>query len=190
MKRVLVLITLLAALMISGCAQSKGLTIKSTEFTDEQNEILFLTGNRAFKYDLKSFPKDKSYELNVVYEVYENQEKIKEESIFGMAYGPTDEKIDDSNISINIQEDKIRIMSGGASTHLEIDEDISKLTNYYFSGERSINIGDEVYLFHGNDKGSCSTMGGLGSLSKEELNRLIEENKVNIFIKLVCKEIK
>lgn len=70
------------------------------------------------------------------------------------------------------------------------EENIFKLANYYFSGSRKINIGDEVYLFHGNDGGSCLTMDRLGLLSKEELNRLIEENELNTFIKLVCEETK
>lgn len=190
MKKVLVLIAILTALIIGGCTQGKYFAIESKEFTDEQNEILSLTGNRAFKYDLKNLPKDKNYELNVVYEVYIDKEKVREENILGMAYEPTEDKIEDTNISINIQENKIRIMSGGAYSNLEIEEDISKLTNYYFSGTRKINIGDEVYLFHGNDGGKCSTMDRLGLLSKEELDRLIEENEVNTFIKLVCKEIK
>ena len=125
MKKVLVLIVILSALIISGCTQSKDFTIKFKEFTDEQNEILSLTGNRAFKYDLKNLPSDKSYELKLVYEVYRNKEKVEEKNIFGMAYGPTEDKIEDSNISINIQENKIKIMSGGAYTNLEIEEDIS-----------------------------------------------------------------
>ena len=190
MKRVLVLIAILSALIISGCTLRGNFTIESKEFTDEQNEILSLTGNRAFKYDLKNLPKDKSYELKVVYEVYKNKEKISEKNILGMGYGPTEDKIEDTNISINIQENKIRIISGAAYSNLEIEEDISKLTNYYFSGDRKINIGDEVYLFHGNDGGNGLTMENLGYLLKEELDRLIEKNEVNIFIKLVCEEIK
>ena len=190
MKKVLVLIAILSALIISGCTQNNYFTIKSKEFTDEQNEILSLTGNRAFKYDLKNLPKDKNYELKIVYEIYKNKEKVKEEMIFGMAYGPTENKIEDTNLSINIQENKIKLMSGGAYTNLEIEEDISKLTNYYFSGNRKIDIGDEVYLFHANYGSSGLSMERLGFLSKEDLDRLIEENKMNIFIKLVCEEIK
>lgn len=188
MKKVLVLVMILSVLIISGCTQSKNFTIDYKEFTDEQNEILSLTGNRASKYDLKNLPNDKNYELKIVYEVYKTKEKVKEENILSMLYEPTKDKIEDTNISINIHENKIRIMSGGAQANLEIEEDISKLTNYYFSGVRKINIGDEVYLFHGNDGGNC--LARLGLLSKEELDRLIKENEVNIFIKLVCKEIK
>jgi len=190
MKKSLVLIAILSALIISGCTQSKYFEIESKEFTDEQNEILSLTGNRAFKYDLKNLPKDRSYELKVVYEVYKNKEKVREENILGMAYVPTENKIEDTNISINIQENKIRILSGGAYSNLDIEDDISKSTNYYFSGDRKINIGDEVYLFHANDSGYSLPMDRIGSLSKEELDMLLEKNKVNTFIKLVCEEIK
>lgn len=190
MKKALLLIVFLSALIISGCTQSKKITIQYKEFTDEQNEILSLTGNRAFKYDLKNLPKDKSYELKVVYEAYKNKEKVREENILGMAYEPGENKIGDTNISINIEENKIRITSGGAYSDLEIEEDIFRLTNYYFSGVlRKINMEDEVYLFHAAD-GEMLTTEGLGLLSKEELDRLIEKNEVNIFIKLVCEEIK
>jgi hypothetical protein len=190
MKKALVLIVILSTLIISGCTQSKNFTIESKDFTDEQNEIFLLTGSRAFKYDLKNLPKDKSYELNVVYEVYKNKEKVREESILGMVYEPVEDKIENTNISINIQENKIRVTSGGAYSELETEEDIFRLSNYYFSGDPiKINIGDEVYLFHAID-GDILTTESLGLLSKEELDRLIEKNEVNIFIKLVCEEIK
>ena len=190
MKKALVLIVILSTLIISGCTQSKNFIIESKDFTDEQNEIFLLTGSRAFKYDLKNLPKDKSYELNVVYEVYKNKEKVREESILGMVYEPVEDKIENTNISINIQENKIRVTSGGAYSELETEEDIFRLSNYYFSGDPiKINIGDEVYLFHAID-GDILTTESLGLLSKEELDRLIEKNEVNIFIKLVCEEIK
>ena len=190
MKKALVLIVILSTLIISGCTQSKNFTIESKDFTDEQNEIFLLTGSRAFKYDLKNLPKDKSYELNVVYEVYKNKEKVREESILGMVSEPVEDKIENTNISINIQENKIRVTSGGAYSELETEEDIFRLSNYYFSGDPiKINIGDEVYLFHAID-GDILTTESLGLLSKEELDRLIEKNEVNIFIKLVCEEIK
>ena len=190
MKKALVLIVILSALIISGCTQSKNFIIESKDFTDEQNEIFLLTGSRAFKYDLKNLPKDKSYELKVVYEVYKNKEKVREENIWGMAYEPVEDKIENTNISINIQENKIRVTSGGAYSELETEEDIFRLSNYYFSEDPiKINIGDEVYLFHAIN-GDILTTESLGLLSKEELDRLIEKNEVNIFIKLECEEIK
>ena len=190
MKKALVLIVILSALIISGCTQSKNFIIESKDFTDEQNEIFLLTGSRAFKYDLKNLPKDKSYELKVVYEVYKNKEKVREESILGMVYEPVEDKIENTNISINIQENKIRVTSGGAYSELETEEDIFRLSNYYFSEDPiKINIGDEVYLFHAIN-GDILTTESLGLLSKEELDRLIEKNEVNIFIKLECEEIK
>lgn len=142
MKKVLALIIILSTLIISGCTQNENFTIEYKEFTDEQMEILSLTGNRAFKYELKNLPKDKSYELNVVYEVYKNKEKVSEETLLGMAYGPTEDKIEDTNISLSIQENKIRIIFGGVYSNLDIEENMFKLTNYYFNGARKFNIED------------------------------------------------
>ena len=185
MKKALVLIVILSALIISGCTQSKNFII---EFTDEQNEIFLLTGSRAFKYDLKNLPKDKSYELKVVYEAYKNKEKLREENILGMAYEPVEDKIENTNISINIQENKIRVTSGGAYSELETEEDIFRLSNYYFSEDPiKINIGDEVYLFHAIN-GDILTTESLGLLSKEELDRLIEKNAILRKYKLYRKE--
>lgn len=190
MRRLILLITILGILIIGGCSQGKDFTIKSREFTDEQNEMLALTGNRAFKFELKNLPKDDTYDLKIVYEIYKNNEKILEKDIIGMAYGPTIEKIEDRNISIDIEENKIRVLSDGVYSYLDVEEDLSKLINYYFNGDRKINIGDEVYLFHANDNGHCAPMNKLGLLSSEEIGSLIADNKLNVFIKLVCKQIK
>lgn len=189
MRRLILLITIFCTLIIGGCSQDKGFSIKSKEFTDEQSEMLALTGNRAFKFELKNLPKDKKYEIKIVYELYKDNKKILEENIIGMGYVPTVEKVEDRNIAIAIEGNKIRALSDGLYSNLDIEEDISKLTNYYFDGKRKINIGDEVYLFHANDNGHCASMDKLGELSNEELDNLISDNKLNVFIKLVCKEI-
>lgn len=189
MRRLILLITILCALIIGGCSQDKGFMIKSREFTEEQNEVLALTGNRAFKFELKNLPKDERYELKIVYEVYKDNKKILEENIIGMGYGPTMEKVEDRNIAIGIEGNKIRALSDGVYSNLDIEEDISKLTNYYFDGDRKINIGDEVYLFHANDNGHSAPMDKLGQLSNEELDSIISDNKLNVFIKLICKPI-
>ncbi|WP_316351382.1 hypothetical protein [Clostridium sp.] len=77
-------------------------------------------------------------------------------------------------------------MFGGSYSDLVTEEDIFRLTNYYFSEVlRKISMGYEVNLFHVAD-GEMLTMERLGLLSKEDLDRLIEKNEVNIFIKLVC----
>ncbi len=188
MKKIVVLCTLISSLLIGGCSVSKGFTIESKEFTEEQNEILALTGNRAFKYELENLPQDKAFDLKIVYEVYKNKEKVKSEDILGMGFGPTEEKIEDIGLSITIQDNKVRIMSGGSYTTFDVEENISRLTNYYFTGGRKINIGDEVCLFHASEGGIGATTENLGLISKEEINKITEENDVNVFIKLVCEE--
>lgn len=47
-----------------------------------------------------------------------------------MAYIPTDDKIENTNLSINIQENKVIILYDGAYSSLDIEEDdIFKLTS-------------------------------------------------------------
>ena len=187
MRKVLALILVLSTLNIGGCTEGGDFKIQSKDFTKSQQEILSLSGERACKYVLKNLPKDESYELDVVYEVYKNKEKIKEETIWGMSCEPTTDKVDNITMAINIQENKIRMLSDGSYSDLDIEEDIPKLTNYYFAGNRKIDIGDEVYLFHGNKGGKCVTAKELGTISKGKLDELIENNEVNVFVKLVCK---
>lgn len=165
---------------------TKNFTIESKEFTDEQNEVLTLTGNRAFKFDLKNLPTDKSFELKLVYEVYKNKEKVKEQTMFAAAYDTTEDNREDTNIALNIQENKIRIMSCGAYGSIDIDEDITKLTNYYFNGTKNITLGDEIYLFHALSGNTAISMQSM-ELSKEDVEKVINENEMNVFIKLICK---
>lgn len=79
MKKLIILITVLITLIITGCTQTKDFQIEPEELSKEQSELLTLMGNRVFKYKLKNLPNDKNYELKLVYEVYKDSEKIKEE---------------------------------------------------------------------------------------------------------------
>ena len=58
MKKVLVLIAIFSALIISGCTQNNYFTIKSKEFTDEQNEILSLPDKIKALIDENLIPSD------------------------------------------------------------------------------------------------------------------------------------
>lgn len=190
MKKILFLLTIFTLFTIGGCTQNNNFTIVSKEFTKDQNEILYLTGNRASKYLLKNLPKDKNYALDLSYVVYKGTEKFSEKTLTTSLYAPTLDKIDDTNISINIQKNKITIAFGGALCFADIDEDISKLSNYYFAGSKIINLGDEVYLFHGYVGEKAMQLQNLGSLSKDELDDILKANSENVFIKLGYREIK
>lgn len=178
MKKVKLLILLLIIIITTGCSQKRDFKMEYDGVSEEQNELLILTGNKILKYKLKNLPNDKNYE------------KIKEEELISMLHEPTNEKIDDLNLAINIQEDKIRCLAGGAYTSFDIEESIGDLSQQYFSKDAKINMEDEIYLFHGVKSENELRISDLGYLSEEDKNYYIKNNELNIFIKLTCKEIK
>lgn len=188
MKKLIMVMTLMLTLIVTGCSKEEDFQIEYQDLTKEQFELLTLTGNRVFKYNLKNLPNDKKYRLELVYEVYKNNKKVKEESFLGIGYEPMDETLDDSTLAINIQDKKITSFLGGASSYIDIDEDISKLSQYQpFSGKTEIKLGDEIYLFQGSIGEYNLINISSGRLSKEEKNKIIKGNELNVFIKLVCK---
>lgn len=191
MKKLMILITLLFTLIITGCTQTKDFQIEYDELSEEQAKLLTLTGNRVYKYKLKNPPNDKNYELKLVYEVYKNNEKIKEKDIIGMAYGPTNEEINNIILEINIQDNKIRCISGEngeAYSSIDIDENIEELSHQFFTKTTKINLGDEIYLFHGLKGKNGLKISDLGLLSKEDKDRYIKDNELNVFLKLICEK--
>lgn len=192
MKKLMILITLITTFIITGCTQTKDFQIEYEELSEEQYELLTLTGNRILKYNLKNLPNDQNYELKLVYEVYKNNKKIKEEDIIGMAYEPTNEKLEDIVLGINIEDDKIRCISGvngGAYSFIDIEENIGNLSYQYFSKTTKINLGDEIYLFHGMEEGKNGfKISDLGLVSEEDKDRYIKDNDLNIFLKLICEK--
>lgn len=190
MKKIKLLAILLIIIITTGCSQKRDFEMKYDGLSEEQNEILTLTGNKILKYKLKNIPNDKSYELNLIYEVYKDNEKIKEEKIISMLHEPTNEKIKDLNLAINIQENKIICLAGGAYTSFDIEENIGELSQQCFFNDVKINMEDEIYLFHGVKSENGLIISDLGYLSDEDKNNYIKNNELNIFIKLECKEIK
>lgn len=189
MKKLITLAILLITLTITGCTQTKDFQIEYNSLSEEQEEIINLTGNRIFRYNLENLPNDKNYQLNLVYEVYKDGKKLKEELIVSSWYEPTKEKLEDTTIAVNMQDNKVRCQVGGASSSLDIKEDISQLSYQYFTSGKKINLGDDIYLFHGvkGDKGILYS--DLGLLSDKDLNENIKENELNVFVKLQCKEV-
>lgn len=184
----MILIFALLILIIIVFNQNKDFKIEYEKLPQEHSELLTLTGNKVLKYDLKNLSNKKSYEIGLVYEVYKDDKKVKEEKIMGMLYGPTKEKIKNNELSINIQDKRIRCMSGeegGIYSYLDVEEDISKLSYQYFVGKNKVEFGDDVYLFHGTSGENGFTGYDLGKLSEEDKNNLIKNNDLNIFIKLI-----
>lgn len=103
-----------------------------------------------------------------------------------MLYEPTKEKIEDRTLAINIQDEKIRCISGAAIAYLDIEEDIEKFSYQSLAENLKIDFGDEIYLFHGMKSDNGFRNSDLGLLSDEDKNYYLNEHNLNVFIKLVC----
>lgn len=187
MKKLILLITLLLSIITTGCSTSKDFMITSEELNENESLLLTLTGNRVSKYNLKNLPNDKTFYLSMVYEVYRGGKKIKEEQIFGMGFGPTKEKLEDSVLAINIEDNLIRCMTLGALGSLPIEEDINTLSYHFLPVNTNISVGDEIYLFQGSSSENGFITLNSSKISEDEKEKCIENNKLTIFLKLVCK---
>ncbi|MGL5328725.1 MAG: hypothetical protein ACRDD7_05620 [Peptostreptococcaceae bacterium] len=196
MKRTFIKVLAGITILCAGCANVNGIDkldfqISSNEFSKEEQEMLVLTGNRVFRYDIKNLP-DKKYELKVIYEVYKDNKKIKEEYMISMIEDSIEESVNNMSLGINILDEKIICAWGEdgtiASTNFEIKEDISKLGYTSFNNDTKINLDEDIYLFYASSGENGFKTTDLGSLVESEKNELISDNKSNIFIKLVCEE--
>lgn len=198
MKKTIIKILAGITILCAGCSNVNGVTSKDfqisrNEFSKEEQELLTLTGNRVFRYDVKNLPNDKNYELKLKYEVYEDNKKIKEEEIISMLNDSKEESIKNMSLGINILDDKIICLSGedefSALAYIDIKENVSTLGYTSLGDYSKININEEVYLFHASSGESGFKSMSLGNMSEDDKNELLSDSKINIFIKLICKEI-
>ncbi|MGL4344850.1 MAG: hypothetical protein ACRCTE_06620 [Cellulosilyticaceae bacterium] len=179
-----------------GCNPLASSTTKlvSEELSQKEEYLLRLTGNRVLMYTLENLPKDKAYEIEVTYEVYQVGEKIKEQVITAMKTDKLGSKAKTETIALNIQQDKIIHLLGSgvgyASGSYDLEEDLSQYSCAWLTTDVDLELGTDLYIYHANSGRSTATSIALGrQATDEELNKVLKGNKVNIFIKLSFKEI-
>ena len=158
-----------------------------------------LTDNKVLMYNIKNLPKDKNYELTLMYEVYKNTEKVTERVITSVRSDSTSKKTGaEETIGINIQDDKIRFIlgedSGYSSGSCNIEEKLANYAQSYLTMNTDLKLGTNVYIYHAvaNTSSESSTLNNsiLGkSINTDKLNSILKDNEENIFIKLVYNEI-
>lgn len=204
----IILAVVLSLIWFSGCTQnlktnSEGIKVTCENFSDKENYILLLTGNNAVKYNINNLPIDKDYELNLVYEVYENGTKVKEEILTGIRGGePEDnqEPIKSQTIGLNLQEDKLRMVWGTDSasslSDYEFEEDLNQYSRCFLQENKTFKLGEEMYLFYANSSDAFSVVTKMWDptligTALEEKGIDLKENSKNkmVFIKLMIKEI-
>lgn len=200
-KLKLILLTLLSVILLIGCEkiQNNQTKLVYEELSKKENYILDLTENKVFMYNIKNLPKDKNYELKLIYEVYKNSEKVNSKVISSILSDNTKEKTGaERTIAINIKDDKIRFIlgedTGYSSGSCNLEE---KLTNYaqsYLTRDIDLKLGTEVYIYHAvaNTSRESASLNNsiLGTpINRDHLNNILKNNEENIFIKISYNEI-
>lgn len=200
-KLMLVLLTLIYLILLIGCQQIQNNQTKLVyeKLSKKENYLLTLTDNKVFMYNIKNLPKDKNYELKLVYEVYKNTEKVTERVITSVRCDNTIKKTGaEETIGINIQDDKIRFIlgedSGYSSGSCNLEEKLANYAQSYLTMDTDLKLGTDVYIYHAvaNTSSESSTLNNsiLGTpINTDKLNSILKDNEENIFIKLVCNEI-
>ena len=200
-KLKLILLTLISVilLIVSQQIQNNQTKLVYEELSKKENYLLTLTDNKVLMYNIKNLPKDKNYELTLMYEVYKNTEKVTERVITSILSDSTSEKTGaEETLAINIQDDKIRFVlgegSGYSSGSCNIEEKLANYLQSYLTKNIDLKLGTEVYIYH-----AVASTSGISSLNNailgtsiintDKLNNILKDNEENIFIKLVYKEI-
>ncbi|MGL4912506.1 MAG: hypothetical protein ACRC3Y_08740 [Romboutsia sp.] len=196
----LILLPIICVSLLVGCQGDKTQNLTKTtrllyeELPKKEQYLLNVTGNQVLTYNFENLSKDKNYELNLIYEVYKDGEKTREDLITGIMKDEESAEIDTDSLIINLQENKIRYVlgheNGYVSGNIDIDENMDSHTQIHLTNDIDLELGSEVYLYHAMIGSDVSQMISLGTpIIKEDLDKVVKHNKENIFIKLSYKEI-
>ncbi|AOR23805.1 hypothetical protein [Clostridium taeniosporum] len=196
MKRLLlILLSLISFIMFVGCEKFKNNTKLVYEPLSEKEECLLdLTGNEVLMYKLNNIPGDKKYDISLIYEVYKNTEKIKEEVITGFKEDEPSGKSEIETLGLNIHNNEIRFISGKegayASGSYNLDEDLSKYSKAFFTNNANLTIGTDIYIYYANSGDEIRTDIPLGvPIKLSNINDILKDNEYTVLIKLSFKEI-
>lgn len=186
---------------ISNTKQGNGdLNLEYEKLTEKEQYLLNVTGNKVAMYKLNGLPTDKKYEINWIYEVYKNGEKVKEEIITGIYKDEINNESKDKTLVLNYQEDKINSLlgedGGFSSKSLDIENNVEYSGVIWLTNDITIELGTEIYLYHAttgrktNDKVVHEHITLGTPRSKKDIDEIVNSSEENVFIKMVYNEVK
>ncbi|WP_252250711.1 hypothetical protein [Clostridium sp. ZBS13] len=196
MKRlVLILITLICFTTLIGCQKgANNIKLLYEPLSEKEECLLNLTENRILMYKLNNIPGDIKYHISLIYEVYKNTEKIKEEVIMDFMRNEPNGKIDNKKIGLNIQDNEIRFIHGKegayASGSYNLEEDLSKYSKAFLMNNANLAIGGDIYIYYANLGDGIRMDIPLGvQVDSNTLDDLLGDNEYTVLIKLSYEEI-
>lgn len=195
MKKLLSIICILVTFILVGCGTGSNgvMKLKYEPLSDKEIRVFNLTGDKIAMYEIKNIPEGIGIKIDISYELYEGDVKIKEEVITGIATGGPTEKDTDLKFGINIQDNQIRAninMGGGMSSNKkDIGISLIEMSHGFLGTDKDLKLGDEIYIFHGA-KGDIFSPIDLGvNIDEELLKERLSRHDSNILIKLSIKEV-
>ncbi|MDZ5252184.1 hypothetical protein [Clostridium sp. LIBA-8841] len=190
-----IVFSLIPLLFLVGCESIEKNETKLVyeKLSQKEEYLLNLTDNKILTYKIENIPKDKSYEINLIYEVYREGKKIKEEIIMGSISEEGHEESKEKTLGINFKDgNKIRCVLGDEGTYStashDIEENLWEYVQAYFTNDITLEEGKSVYIYHANS-GEYIQNSVLGmNTDSNILNEILKNNEVNIFLKLSLKE--
>ncbi|WP_182201585.1 hypothetical protein [Paraliobacillus salinarum] len=189
-KLLLILIALISVIIFTGC-QSDITKLVYEPLSDEEQHLFLLTENNINMYEIKNLPSDKKYEILLTYEQYEGKEKVEEEIFYGVRDDKTGKKDEDLVLSLNYQDNKIRLLSNATSSGYDLEEDLKRYSRAALSKEINLELGKSYYMYYASTynkyNGSDYVLGT--PVTKELTNKLLEDNASTIFVKISFNEL-
>lgn len=198
-KLVLVLISFILTINILGCSNFQSEEIPKIEFVYEslskrEEYLMSLTGNKVLTYKLKDIPKEIKYEISLTYEVYENDKKIKEDTIISSIRDEIGEKDENRSMGLNIENSKIRYIldfdNGFSSGDYDLKEDLKNYSTSYLTDDVDLELGKDIYIYYATSSNKMSDNIPLGVPIDEEVTKnILNNSNSTLLLRLSFKEI-
>lgn len=189
---VTLILTFMCLIMFTSSQQTKNIKLTYKPFSENEQYLLSLTNNKILMYDLKNLPTNKNYTITLIYEVYKNSEKIKDNIITQSLSDGSNEQVKSQTIGLNITSDQIRFLMATNSAYynnkLDIDENLSECSQIFLSKNVDVQPGTDIYLYYATTSQTISDNLIGNPIKEDTLTELIKDKKLHAFIKLRFEE--
>lgn len=195
MKRIIsfLLVSVIGIILI-GCTNTGGMTLKPEELTERERKLLTLTGNNIAIYTIEGLP-EKPFSLEVSYEYYKGSNLIETVPLGGILTTSPPEKKDKIEIGLSIFNNKeistvIGFGSGTSNRRTDLKDKNLLESNIagFLDKQVPLTLDSEVYILQAS-KGTPFVTLNLGENKDEEsLKSTLEKNDENFLIKISMKE--
>ena len=167
-----VILAMIPVVLFVGCGELSKKDVVKVSFeplSEKEEQILSLTDNRVFFYNVKNISKGKGYKIDLNYEVYKEGKEVKNEPILTSVSETYEKGKENITLGINFKEDNRK-------DYLSAN----------FAGDYDLELekGKRVYLYYATSgNGISSNVIGM-DMDSEEIKEAINKSKDCIFLSI------